>query len=59
MNLSDINHYNDDSKDKFFDANDLDTFDIDNEPPDTLQSFTTNLRVAYESKQQQKACIQF
>lgn len=47
--IGEVNHYNDDYEDKFFDATDYTALDIQNAPTDTLSSFTTNLLVAYES----------
>ena len=47
--IGEVNHYNDDYKDEFFDATDYTTFDIQNELTDTLRLFTTNLSAAHES----------
>ena len=47
--MGEVNHYNNDYEDEFFDANDCAAFDIQFTPPDTLRSFTTNLLAAHES----------
>ena len=41
--MGEVNHYNDDNDDKFFDETDYTAFDIQNVPPNTLRLFTTNL----------------
>ena len=54
--MGEVNHYNNDHDDEFFDATDYAAFDIQNTTPDTLRLFTTNLLAAHKSvfKRQQK-----
>ena len=54
--MGEVNHYNNDYEDEFFDATDYAAFDIQNAPTDTLRSLTTNLLEAHKlaSERRQK-----
>ena len=47
--MGEVNHYNDDYDDKFFDTTDYTTFDIQNASTITLRSFITNLLATHGS----------
>ena len=54
--MGEVNHYNDDFEDEFFDATDYTAFDIQNASPDTLRSVTTTLLEGHHSASKHNCC---